>query len=94
MEELRMSADNIQIETKDGKIISRKFAETEGFIVKENLSGIRFKDGSIIYGKIIEMDLNKVIIVTKDNNSITRKFDDIASFITKDSEEKPPQSSL
>jgi hypothetical protein len=85
---IEMSADNIQIETKDGKIISRKFAEIEGFIIKENLSGIRFKDGSIIYGKIIEMDLNKVIIVTKDNNSITRKFDDIASFITKDSEEK------
>ena len=87
---IKMSADDIQIETKDGKIISRKFTDVEGFIITENLRGIRLKDGSVMYGKITEMDFNKVIILTKDNNTVTKKFDDVASFIKKDGEEKKP----
>jgi Outer membrane protease len=81
---IKMNVNDIQIETKDGKIISRKFDEVNNFIKMENLRGVRFKDGSVIYGMIIEMNINKVIIVTKDNEAIIRKFDDVASFITED----------
>ncbi|PKN38493.1 MAG: hypothetical protein CVU62_06570 [Deltaproteobacteria bacterium HGW-Deltaproteobacteria-2] len=89
---IKMSVDEIKIQTKDGKIISRKFDDVENFIIADNLGGIQLKDGSIIYGKIIEIDSDQVIIVTKDNNSITRKFNDVAFFINKaDEEKKPPK---
>jgi hypothetical protein len=91
---IKMSADDIQIETKDGKIISRKFDDVENFIITENLCGIRLKDGSAIYGRIIKIDFNKVIIATKDKNTVTKKFDDVASFIKKDDEEKKPPKHL
>lgn len=90
----KMSVDNIQIETKDGKIISRKFDDVDNFIIANNLGGIRLKDGSTIYGRIIEIDSDKVTILTKDNNSITRKFSDVVSFINKDVEEKKPSRHL
>lgn len=91
---IKMSADDIQIETKDGKTISGKFADVENFIIIENLCGIRLKDGSVMHGKITEMDYNKVIIVTKDNKVVTRNFDDVASFIKKDEKEKKPSKHL
>jgi hypothetical protein len=50
-------------------------------ILQAEMRGVRFKDGSVIYGTIIEMNINNVIILTKDNEVITRKFDDFASFI-------------
>jgi hypothetical protein len=59
------------------------------FAQTENIRGIRFKDGSVIYGKIVEMNVNRLIILTKDNNTITKKFDDVASFIKSDEKESP-----
>lgn len=98
---IEMNVNDIRIEMKDGKIISRKFDDVVNFIkdtgvdakqevkqapvvekvLQKEIRGVRFKDGSVIYGKIIEMNINKVIILTKENEVITRKFDDFASFI-------------
>ena len=111
---IKLNVNDIQIETKDGKIISRKFDDVDIFIVDTfikdtsvdakqeveqalvaekilqtgNIRGVRFKDGSVIYGTIIEMNVNKVIILTKDNNAITKKFDDVATFIKADDKEE------
>ncbi len=54
------------------------------FAQYEGVKGVQFKDGSIIYGIILEKDLDKIIIITKDNEAITRKADDIVSFIKED----------
>jgi outer membrane protease len=106
---IKMNVYDIHIETKDGKIISRKFDDVDIFIkdtrldakqeVKqapvaekilqtENIRGVRFKDGSVIYGIIVEMNVNKLIILTKDNKTITKKFDDVATFIKSDDKEE------
>ena len=114
---IKMNVYDIQIETKDGQIISRKFDNVANFfkhtgiaakqevkkeekrdakkeikqevkqapatenILQTEIRGARFKDGSVIYGTIIEMNIDKVSILTKDNDAITKKFDDIESFI-------------
>ena len=59
------------------------------FAQTEDIRGVRFKDGSVIYGMIIEMNVNKIIIMTKDNEAITKKFDDVESFIKADEKESP-----
>jgi outer membrane protease len=84
---IKISVTDIQIETKDGKIVPCKFDDVENFIKMEDIRGIRFKDGSVIYGSIVEMNSNMLIIIAKDNNIITRKLDDVASFTNKDEKE-------
>ena len=109
---IQMNVYDIQIETKDGKIISRKFDDVINFfkdtgvdakqeikqavqqepaaekILQTEIRGARFKDGSVIYGTIIEMNIDKVIILTKDNETITKKYDDVATFIKLDDTEE------
>lgn len=77
----KIDADDIRIETKEGKKISVKCDKVKNFIIMDFFRGIQFKDGSTIYGNVVEMDLNKVVIMTKDNEAVTRKFSDISSFI-------------
>lgn len=121
---IKMNVYDIHIETKDGKIISRKFDDVVTFIkdtgvdakqevrqeVKqapvaekilqtenirgarfEDYDGVRFKDGSVIYGTIWQMNVNEVTILTKDNEMITRKYDDVTSFIKLDDKKKESQ---
>ena len=121
---IKMNVYDIQIETKDGQIISRKFDDVDFFykdtgvnakqevkqevkrdvkqevkqevkpapvaekILQTEIRGARFKDGSVIYGTIIEMNIDKVIILKKDNETITKKFDDVASFIKAEDKEE------
>lgn len=91
---IKMSVDDIQIKTKDGRIISRKFDDVDNFIIADTLGGIRLKDGSMIYGKIINIDSEKVTIVTKDNNHVTRKLNDVAFFIKKNEGARTPSKHL
>jgi hypothetical protein len=65
---------------------------TFSFAQYEGIKGVQFKDGSIIYGIIVEMDADKVVIATKDNEAITRKSADIASFIKEDDINKSKHS--
>jgi hypothetical protein len=83
----KINADNIQMETKEGQIITIKCNKIRNFMVMDFLRGIQFKDGSIIYGNIVEMNTNKVIIMTKNNEAVSRKFNDIDSFIEEYGEE-------
>jgi outer membrane protease len=111
---IKLNVYDIQIETKEGKIISRKYDDVDAFVVDifikdinvdakreveqqlvlekiletGKIRGVRFKDGSVIYGRIIEMNVNKVIIMTQDNDAITKKLDDVATFIRFKSDEK------
>jgi hypothetical protein len=121
---IKMNVYDIQIETKNGQIISTKFDDVANFfkhtgvdakqevkkvekrdakkevkqevkqapgtenILQTEIQGARFKDGSVIYGTIIEMNIDKVIILKKDNETITRKFDDVASFIKSEDKEE------
>jgi outer membrane protease len=78
---IKMNVDDIQIETKDGKIVSRKSGEVDNLIIMENLRGIRFKDGGNI-------NVDKVIIVTKERETVTRQYDDVASFIKEDDKQE------
>lgn len=57
------------------------FFHTFAFAQMENIKGVQFKDGSIIYGRVIEMNINAIRIETKDGEIISRKFDDVESII-------------
>jgi len=57
---------------------------TFSFAQYEDIKGVKFKDGSVVYGIIIEMTPDRVIVATKDNDAVIRKSDDIASFIKED----------
>lgn len=59
---------------------SMSFAQTE------NIRGIKFKDGSTVYGTVTELSVHKVTILTKNSEQITRRFEDIEAFI-KESDE-------
>jgi hypothetical protein len=54
---------------------------TFSFAQTENIKGVQFKDGSIVYGKVIKMNIYDIQIETKDGNIISRKFDDVDVFI-------------
>jgi len=68
------------------------FSYNFSFAQNESIKGVQFKDGSTIYGIIVEMDANKVVIATKNNESVTRKYDDIASFLKDDDINKSKHS--
>lgn len=53
----------------------------------QDIRGVRFKDGSVVYGIIVDMNINNVTILTKDNQMVRRKFDDVAAFIRSDEKE-------
>jgi outer membrane protease len=72
----------------DAKQEIKQAPVAEKILQTENIRGVRLKDGSVIYGIIVEMNVNKLIILTKDNEAITKKFDDVASFIKADDKEK------
>jgi opacity protein-like surface antigen len=57
------------------------FFYTFSFAQTENIKGVQFNDGSIIDGRVIEMNVNDIRIETKDGNIISRKFSDVANFI-------------
>ncbi|MCX5831380.1 MAG: hypothetical protein NT140_05770, partial [Deltaproteobacteria bacterium] len=46
-----------------------------------NIVGAEFKDGSIIYGRVIKMNVYDIHIETKDGKIISRNFDEVARFL-------------
>jgi len=44
----------------------------------ENTKAVRFNDGTILYGTVIEINTETIKIITKDGKTVTRKFDDVA----------------
>ena len=57
------------------------FFYTFSFAQTENIKGVQFKDGSIIYGRVIIMNSYDIRIETKDGGIIFRKFSDVDAFI-------------
>jgi c-di-GMP-binding flagellar brake protein YcgR len=47
----------------------------------QDYKGVILRDGTIIPGKVIEANVNKVIIETKDRSRVSVKFDDVAGFL-------------
>jgi hypothetical protein len=90
-------ANFIQDSGVDAKQEVKQAPVAEKILQAENIQGVRFSDyvgvrfndGSVIYGTIIELNTDKVIILTKDNETITKKYDDVASFIKADEKESP-----
>jgi len=72
----------------DAKQEVKKSPVAENIFKTDNIQGIRFKDGSVLYGIIVEMNVNEVKILTKDNQIIRKKFDDVAAFIRSDDKEE------
>ena len=57
------------------------FSYTFSLAQTENIKGIQFKDGSIIYGRVIKINVNEIQIEKKNGEIISRKFDDVEIFI-------------
>ncbi|MCX5838357.1 MAG: hypothetical protein NTW71_07525 [Deltaproteobacteria bacterium] len=57
------------------------FFYTFSFAQTESIRGVKFKDGSIIYGRVIKMNIYDIHIKTKNGKIISRKFDDVDIFI-------------
>jgi hypothetical protein len=62
-------------------IIFILFFYTFSFAQTENITGVKFKDGSIIYGRVIEMNANDIRIETDDGKTISRNFDDVVKLL-------------
>lgn len=57
------------------------FFYTFSFAQNENIKGVQFKDGSIIYGRVIEINVNDIQFETKDDKIISINLYDVATFI-------------
>ncbi len=57
------------------------------FAQLSTIKGIKLNDGTVIYGKILNMNVNVVQMETTDDKIISIKFDDVETFIEKEEEE-------
>jgi hypothetical protein len=67
---------------------------TVSFAQTENIKGVQFKNGSIIYGKVTKMNIYDIQIETKDGKRISRKFDDVDVFIKDDGVDAKQESAI
>jgi hypothetical protein len=58
----------------------------------ENLQGLRLNDGSVIYGKVLQINIEKVTIEGKDGKISTYKFNDVQTFIKEGQEESAAET--
>lgn len=68
-------------------VVSVLLITTLSFAQLENARGVRLKDGSVIYGKVVKMVPPEILIETDDGVTIARKFDDVESFIKEGDED-------
>lgn len=57
------------------------------FAQNENIKGVQFKDGSIVYGRVIKVSVTDVQIEMKDGSIMSRKLEDVETFIKEGDEE-------
>ena len=57
------------------------FSPSEG---GKNIKKVIFKDGSVIEGHIVQMNIDTITIWTPDDNIIVRRFDDVERFVKDD----------
>ena len=61
--------------------ISVFFLCSISFAQYEAIKGIEFRDGRTIYGKVLKMNIDRVIVQDKDGKISTYNFEDVQSFI-------------
>jgi outer membrane protein OmpA-like peptidoglycan-associated protein len=54
----------------------------------EALKGVELNDGTVIHGKIIDINIYRVIIEKKDGNRVSVKFDDVYQFLKEEQPER------
>jgi len=54
----------------------------------EALKGVKLLDGTVIPGKVIDANINKVIIEKKDGTRVSVKFDDVENFLKEEQPER------
>ncbi len=57
------------------------FFQTLSFAQYEDIKGVKFKDGSITYGKVIKMNADGIQIETNDGKIISSNFGEVDNFI-------------
>ena len=57
---------------------------TVSFAKYENITAVVFKDGTVISGKVMEMNSERIKIITKEGEVIIRKFDDVKHLVKDD----------
>jgi opacity protein-like surface antigen len=65
------------------------FSQTSQY---QSIKGVKFKDGTIIRGQVIQMSTDTVTIKTPDGNTFVRKFDEVDVLIKDDSDTIQPES--
>ena len=58
------------------------FFYTFCFAQNDDIKGVQLKDGSIVCGKVIKMNVDDIQIETADGKIISHKFDEVEDFIT------------
>ena len=47
----------------------------------QSIKGVKFKDGSIVMGSVIQMNVDTITIRTDDGQTVVRKFSDVDRFL-------------
>jgi len=47
----------------------------------QSIKGVKFKDGSVVMGSVIQMNVDTITIRTEDGQTVVRKFDDVDKFL-------------
>ncbi len=50
----------------------------------KNINMVIFKDGTVIHGQVVQINIDTITIWTPDDNIIVRKFDDVERFVKED----------
>lgn len=50
----------------------------------KDIKMVIFKDGTVIQGHVVQMNVDTITIWTPDDNIIVRKFDDVEKFVKED----------
>jgi hypothetical protein len=50
----------------------------------QDIKMVIFKDGTVIQGHVVQMNIDTITIWTPDDNIIVRKFDDVEKFVNED----------
>jgi opacity protein-like surface antigen len=65
------------------------FSQTSQY---QSIKGVKFKDGTIIRGQVIQMNTDIVTIKTPDGNTFVRKFDEVDVLVKDDGDTIQPES--
>ncbi len=66
------------------------FSCSISFAQFETIRGIKLKDGSVVFGKILKMNTSEVIIQANDGKASAYRYDNVQSFIKEGNDESAP----